>query len=46
MRLIELLLESEIELEEWWSSLTISEEDIIQLHCGHGTSEQFHSECN
>jgi hypothetical protein len=39
-----LLLEPEIELEGWWSSLTISEEEIIQLYCDHGTSEQFHSE--
>jgi hypothetical protein len=52
MRLIErsvdkkgqLLLEPEIEIEGWWSSLTIGEEDIIQLYCDHGTSEQFHSE--
>jgi hypothetical protein len=52
MRLIErsidkkgqLLLEPEIEIEGWWSSLTISEEEIIQLYCDHGTSEQFHSE--
>jgi hypothetical protein len=40
----QLLLESEIEIEGWWSSLTISEEEIIQLYCDHGTSEQFHSE--
>lgn len=52
MRLIErsidkkgqLLLEPEIEIEGWWSSLNISEEEIIQLYCDHGTSEQFHSE--
>jgi hypothetical protein len=52
MRLVErstdkkgqLLLEPEVEIEGWWSSLTISEEDIIQLYCDHGTSEQFHSE--
>ena len=52
MRLIErnmdkkdqLLLEPEIEIEGWWSSLTISEEEIIQLYCDHGTSEQFNSE--
>lgn len=52
MRLIErsvdkngqLLLAPEIEIEGWWSSLTLSEEEIIQLYCDHGTSEQFHSE--
>jgi hypothetical protein len=40
----QLLLEPEIEIEGWWSSLTINEEEIIQLYCDHGTSEQFHSE--
>jgi hypothetical protein len=52
MRLVErtidkhgqLLLEPEIELEGWWTSLLLSEEEIIQLYADHGTSEQFHSE--
>jgi len=34
----------EIELEGWWTSLDLAEEDIIQLYADHGTSEQFHSE--
>lgn len=38
------LLVPEITLEGWWTSLDLSEEDIIQLYADHGTSEQFHSE--
>jgi len=38
------LLIPELELEGWWTSLDISEADIIQLYADHGTSEQFHSE--
>jgi hypothetical protein len=38
------LLTPQIELEGWWTSLTVSEEDVIQLYADHGTSEQFHSE--
>lgn len=34
----------ELELEGWWTSLALSEADIIQLYADHGTSEQFHSE--
>ena len=34
----------DIEIQGWWTSLLISEEEIIQLYCDHGTSEQFHSE--
>ncbi len=52
MRLVErtidkhgqVLLSPEIELEGWWTSLEVSEEDIVQLYADHGTSEQFHSE--
>jgi len=52
MRLVErtidkkgqVLLTPEIELEGWWTSLSVSEEDIVQLYADHGTSEQFHSE--
>lgn len=40
----QLLLVPEIDLEGWWTSLDISEGDIIQLYADHGTSEQFHSE--
>lgn len=38
------LLIPEIDLEGWWTSLDISEEEVIQLYADHGTSEQFHSE--
>jgi hypothetical protein len=38
------LLTPEIELEGWWTSLALSEEDVIDLYNDHGTSEQFHSE--
>jgi hypothetical protein len=38
------LLEPEIELEGWWTSLKLPAEKIIALYQDHGTSEQFHSE--
>lgn len=38
------LLVPEVDLEGWWTSLDICEEEIIQLYKDHGTSEQFHSE--
>jgi hypothetical protein len=38
------LLEPDIELEGWWTSLTLPTEKIIALYQDHGTSEQFHSE--
>jgi len=38
------LLIPELELEGWWTSLLLSENEIIQLYADHGTSEQFHSE--
>jgi len=34
----------ELELEEWWTSLDVSDSDVIKLYADHGTSEQFHSE--
>lgn len=40
----QILLEPEIELEGWWTSLTLPAEKIIALYEDHGTSEQFHSE--
>lgn len=40
----QVLLIPEIEIEGWWTSLTNSEEEIIELYADHGTSEQFHSE--
>ena len=33
-----------IEIEGWWTTLTIGDQDLIQLYCDHATSEQFHSE--
>lgn len=38
------LLVPELVLEGWWTSLSLSEGEVIQLYCDHGTSEQFHSE--
>lgn len=38
------LLTPLIELEGWWTSLVITDDDAIQLYADHGTSEQFHSE--
>jgi len=38
------LLEPDITLEGWWTSLTLPIEKIIALYQDHGTSEQFHSE--
>lgn len=40
----QMLLEPDIELEGWWTSLTLPGEKIIALYEDHGTSEQFHSE--
>ena len=38
------LLIPEIEVEGWWTSLDLPEQDIIDLYADHGTSEQYHSE--
>lgn len=40
----QLLLTPEIDLEGWWTSLSIDEPGVIELYADHGTSEQFHSE--
>jgi len=40
----QLLLEPDIELEGWWTSLALPAEKVIALYEDHGTSEQFHSE--
>jgi len=40
----QVLLIPEIEVEGWWASLTISDQEIIELYKQHATSEQFHSE--
>lgn len=38
------LLISEYELEGWWSSLKVSDQEVIDLYKGHATSEQYHAE--
>ena len=38
------LLVPEIEMEGWWTSLDLPDQQIIDLYSDHGTSEQFHSE--
>lgn len=38
------LLIPEVELEGWWTSLTIAEAEVIALYKHHGMHEQFHSE--
>jgi hypothetical protein len=38
------LLIPEIELEGWWTSLTLDDQKIIELYKGHGLSEQYHAE--
>jgi hypothetical protein len=38
------LLIPDIELEGWWTSLSLPAEKILALYRDHGTSEQFHSE--
>ncbi len=40
----QVLLVPEINLEGWWTSLDISESEVIKLYADHGTSEQYHSE--
>lgn len=38
------LLVPDIELEGWWTSLTVSEEEVIELYKGHAVCEQYHAE--
>jgi hypothetical protein len=38
------LLVPDIELEGWWTSLTVSAAQVIELYKHHGMHEQFHSE--
>lgn len=40
----QIMLIPEIEVQTWWTSLDISEADVIALYQAHGTCEQFHSE--
>ncbi len=34
----------DVELDCWWLNLPSSVGECVPLYCGHGTSEQFHSE--
>lgn len=38
------LLLPEYELEGWWTSLKVKDQEIIDLYKGHATSEQYHAE--
>lgn len=38
------LIEPDVEIEGWWTSLQAESEEIIRLYRRHGTHEQFHSE--
>ena len=38
------LLVPDVEVESWWTTLELSDEEIIKLYNEHGTSEQYHSE--
>jgi hypothetical protein len=38
------LLVPDIEIEGWWTSLTLAARKVIALYADHGTSEQYHSE--
>jgi hypothetical protein len=40
----QMLLEPDIELEGWWTSLKHSDQEIIELYKGHALCEQFHAE--
>lgn len=40
----QMLLEPDIELEGWWTSLTLSDLEIIELYKGHALCEQYHAE--
>jgi len=38
------LLVPDIELDGWWTSLKISEDEVIELYKGHAVCEQYHAE--
>lgn len=40
----QMLLEPDIELEGWWTSLALSDQEIIELYKGHALCEQYHAE--
>ena len=40
----QVLLLPQVEVNTWWTSLTVPEEEAIELYHAHGVCEQFHSE--
>lgn len=40
----QMLLFPDIEVEGWWTSLELADDEVIKLYQMHATSEQFHSE--
>ena len=38
------LLIPDLELEGWWTSLSVQDDEVIALYRGHGLCEQYHSE--
>lgn len=40
----QMLLVPDIELEGWWTSLSLSDQEIIELYKGHALCEQYHAE--
>jgi len=40
----QMLIIPEVEVEAWWTTLHLPDEDVIALYKDHATSEQFHSE--
>jgi hypothetical protein len=40
----QMLLEPDIEIEGWWTSLSLSDQEIIELYKGHAVCEQYHAE--
>jgi len=40
----QMLLQSEIDVQTWWTSLDYPEDKVIRLYNDHATCEQFHSE--
>lgn len=39
-----MMLFPDVELEGWWTSLELPEEQVIELYEGHAVCEQYHSE--
>lgn len=40
----QMMLFPQVEVNTWWTSLALPEEEAIALHHAHGTCEQYHSE--